>query len=41
MIIPETDGKKMSKSYGNTIDVFEMKKDLKNKLWVLKLTVNL
>ncbi len=34
--VPGTDGAKMSKSYGNTIDMFNTPKIIKkNKLWVL------
>ncbi|MBN2160676.1 MAG: tryptophan--tRNA ligase [Spirochaetes bacterium] len=31
-VIPGTDGQKMSKSYGNTIDIFEDEKNLKSKV---------
>ena len=31
-VIPGTDGQKMSKTYGNTIDIFEDEKSLKNKI---------
>lgn len=36
MIIPGTDGQKMSKSYGNTIDVFEDEKRLKKQIMSIK-----
>ena len=36
MIIPGTDGQKMSKSYGNTIDVFEDEKKLKKQIMSIK-----
>lgn len=31
-VVPGIDGRKMSKSYGNTIEIFENEKDLKNKV---------
>jgi tryptophanyl-tRNA synthetase len=34
--VPGTDGEKMSKSYGNTIDVFEAEKPLRKKIMAIK-----
>jgi tryptophanyl-tRNA synthetase len=34
--VPGTDGEKMSKSYGNTIDVFESEKKLRKKIMAIK-----
>jgi tryptophanyl-tRNA synthetase len=34
--VPGTDGEKMSKSYGNTIDVFEPEKNLRKKIMAIK-----
>jgi tryptophanyl-tRNA synthetase len=31
-VVPGTDGRKMSKSYGNTIEMFELEKSVKNKV---------
>jgi len=31
-VVPGTDGQKMSKSYGNTIEIFEPEKNIKNKI---------